>query len=193
MSKKALSKLTMKACGAKPDFDAIYAAKPNPVPLLRVVGIAAKAIPDATEQGPFLRFKGRFQATNLRTGAEFFAGSAILPKVAEELLGGALEAVDSGSSPQVSFGFDISARYDETAITKYVYEIVPLMQPQEDDPLAMLAKSVAATAPLPSLPAPAADPAPTGGPAGDVPDPAGDDPAPASNGKGGKGGKGGKK
>lgn len=89
---------------------------------------------------------GSFEATNLQTGEVFRSGVCFLPDFAIELVSGQLtEDVDS-----VRFGFDVTASYDETSATSYVYDVTALMAPAEDDPLTALASQVNATATLPA-------------------------------------------
>lgn len=173
---KLLTKITMKTCGAQPEIKKLVALDGKVQPLLRVFGIAAKTVPGANDYGPFVKIKGQFMATNLQTGEQFRSGTVLLPKVAEELLTGALDSLADDAGGRVEFGFDIGAHFDESVATKYVYDVVPLTQPKESDPLVMLGKSIGVEVPALEAPkaAPAAEPAPASAA----------EPAPASNKKG---------
>lgn len=44
---------------------------------------------------------------------------------------------------EVQFGFRIVAKYDADAVTKYTFQIIPLMNPAENDPLVLLESKIA--------------------------------------------------
>lgn len=134
-----IRKITVKAvCGAI-DIEKLIAAPDKQIKLARIFGIATKAKPGASDFGEFVKFQGQFRAINLETGAEYQSGGLILPPVAQDFLEGALSGENVES---VQFGFDITVRFDNTAIAKYVYEVTPLLEPQENDPLTLLGKTI---------------------------------------------------
>lgn len=133
-----LRKITIKAIAGKIDIEKLIGMPEKKMPLARIFGIANKATPDAGDYGAFVRFHGQFRAINLETGVEYQAGTLLLPPIAQDMLGGVL----AGDAESVRFGFDISVRFDNDAVTKYVYEIKPLVEASEDDPLSLLAKQV---------------------------------------------------
>jgi len=150
-----LSKITLKKCATFPEFKALVAAdtaEPGKVTwLMKVYGIAAKIKPDSSDLGPYVRFVGQFRSVDMVTGRICSAGQMILPKIAQDLLAGAVE-----SSNSVQFGFQLGVRYDETAAVKYVYVCESLLAPAQNDPLTMLESSIKTGAPVPVLEAPKA-------------------------------------
>ena len=169
MPAKLLKKLTVKEIGAKPDLRAMIAAndKGERYPVARVVGIARKTKPyiDPKDGKESILFFGSFKGTNLQTGAEFMSGKAFFPGAIPDMLYGAL----GGETTEVQFGFDIYAEFNETAATKYVYQVESLIPLAENDSLRLLSDSI--SAPLPALPAPAQGtlPAPEAAPAPEAP------------------------
>lgn len=136
----------MLAAGLKGD-------KPAPVALCRIVGRASKAKPGHVEKtnSDFVRFYGEFVGVNLLTGERLAAGSAILPGAAESLLYGAMGELDErGQGSLVEFGIEIGARFEESAIAKYVYEVRSLVEVKASDPMqALLDKAGALALPAP--------------------------------------------
>lgn len=113
--------------------------------LMRVAGIATETFSGEGDLGPYVGLKGQFMATNMVTGARFRSGKCFLPATAVDLISGAVSANPGGA---VQFGFDVLAHYDESAATSYVYDVVPLMDIAENDPLAQLAAQVGVMAAL---------------------------------------------
>jgi hypothetical protein len=142
-----LKKLTVKGImGAKVDelsqIEALLAAKNEKtvVPLCRIYGRTDKAKPDTSKLGDFVRFGGEFIGVNLVNGEQHRSGSAILPGVAESNIYGSMGPFnDRGQSEKViEFAFEIGAKYDKTAATKYVYVVTPLVEPKDSDPMKAL-------------------------------------------------------
>lgn len=113
------------------------------IKLVRIVGKCNRFEVKSNDLGDSVCLKGQFQATNLITGESARGGTCYMPDVAAEAVAGMLQ--DDVES--VEFGFDISLLSDSTSIVGYVYDVLPLIQPQEDDALNRLADS------LPSIPA----------------------------------------
>jgi len=105
--------------------------------LMRVVGKATRFDVKMTDLGESIALKGQFKATNT-DGEEFRAGVCYLPDTGAEVIAGAL----AGDVECVEFAFDISVVTDDSAITGYVYEVKPLIEPAEDDALNRLAASL---------------------------------------------------
>ena len=140
-----LKKLTVKGImGAKvdtlPAVENLIAKKTGNVPLCRIYGRTDKAKPDTTKLGDFVRFGGEFVGVNLVNGEQHRSGSAILPGIAESNIYGAMGPFnDKGQSEKViEFAFEISAKFDATAATKYVYVVTPLVEPKDSDPMKAL-------------------------------------------------------
>lgn len=142
-AQQLLKKLTVKGIlGGKLDsvipLDDIK--KQKTVKVCRIVGRANKAKPDSSKLGDFVRFGGEFLGINLLTGEMFASGAAILPGIAESAVYGAMGGLnDKGQSDAtVEFAFEVGAKYDETAATKYVYTVTPLTEPKPSDPMKAL-------------------------------------------------------
>jgi len=135
---KIIRTITTKAVAGKVDFDKLYATPNKQMTLAKIFGIASKAKPDESDLGAFIRFGGRFRGINYETGETFEAGSLILPATAQDMLAGILESVEGS----VEFAFEIGVHYDATAVTKYVFDIVPLFEASNDDPLERLSRRV---------------------------------------------------
>lgn len=114
------------------------------LPLANIIGQATGFEAGATEYGEFIKFRGQFRGTNLTTGETMDAPAVILPAHLGTVLRSALEGktIDVRS---VDFAFGISARYDATAATKYVYDCRSLLAPAASDPLAALESQVKAS------------------------------------------------
>ena len=137
-----IRKITTKAVAGKIDFDKLLAAPGKHIDLMKVYGVARKALPQQTDLGAFIKFTGSFRAESCVTGDMFQSGSVILPGVAQDLLAGAL---DGDAVDDVQFGFIISVAYNADSVTKYSYEVVSLLTPSEDDPLERLGASLGIT------------------------------------------------
>jgi len=116
------------------------------IPLMRVIGKANRFEIKKTDIGESVCLKGQFMATNLETGEETRAGSCYLPETAVEAVAGMLQ----GEVDSVEFGFDISVVTDDSSVVGYVYDVLPLIEPQEDDAMTRLASSL----PQAALPSP---------------------------------------
>lgn len=120
------------------------------LPLMRVVGNATGYEPVVTESGTSIKLKGLFKGTNLIDPSKTMtAPNCYLPPAAAELIAGQF----TGDVSQVAFAFDIYARVELDSITKYVYEVETIKDPDKD-PFTEMEKL------LPPLPTTAALPAP---------------------------------
>ena len=142
-----LRKITLKNVAGKVDIEKVLAAPNKHMELLKVYGVARKALPGQTDLGPFVKFGGSFRAVNSETGEMFESGTLILPGTAQDLLLGALDGDDVES---VNFGFSISVKYSPEAIAKYEYDVRSLLAPAADDPLERLGASLGVVAALPA-------------------------------------------
>lgn len=156
-----LKKITMAACGAKPDIEKVIAYKNQHgenvvMPLLTVDGIVSdfKAGAGKDGMGDYVKFLGHFRAVNIETGQVFISGAAILPGAAPDLVYGALRALgEAGGSVEFSFNFGV--HFDSTAVTKYVYDVQQIAAPGQADPLAALVARRQAALPAPGNATPA--------------------------------------
>lgn len=147
-----LKKLTVKGVNGNKVLDAstLFDAKAkdgDKVPVATMYGIARDALPKETDKGPYYLFKGDFAGVNTLTGEEYRSGQCILPEIAEAIVAGGL-ADESVTSLQ--FAFEVGVKKDSSAIRGYAYYVVPLVEQNDSDPLAALAKQV-----VPQLAAPA--------------------------------------
>ena len=142
ITRKLLKKITIATCDAKPNVEALIEYRKEHgadavMPLLTVFGIASGHRAGESNGQPFVRFLGQFKAIRVADRAEFMSGQCILPGAAPDLLFGALNSLgEQGGS--VDFAFNIGVHYDESAITKYVYDVEQVIEAQQDDPLARL-------------------------------------------------------
>lgn len=129
-------------------LDAVEAKKGKTLWLCTIIGVVGGFKPGSTDKGEFIRLNGQFKSTNLLTGEQFRCGSAILPGFVSEPIAA---QVKSGGA-DIQFAIKIGAHYDETSVTKYVYDVASLIAPQENDALAMLEQQAG----IKALPAPSA-------------------------------------
>jgi hypothetical protein len=139
MSINLISKITIKTVYGNIDVEKLINAPGKQLELMDVYGICRKATPGTSEYGEYMKFRGSFRATNLDTGESFQSGAVILPRVAEEALAGAI----TDDTNEIQFGFRVVVRYDASAVTKYVYSVIPLLAPAENDPVTLLENQIA--------------------------------------------------
>lgn len=142
MATKILKKLTIReAVGGKPALQQIVyaAATPNekglptvtpgkPVEILQIIGFVQRVVAGESDNGPYMKLHGEFEAVNLVTGEVFSdVGTAILPNFLGDRIANAIKA----GADNVQFGVKILAHYEETAATGYVFTAETLMTPQK--------------------------------------------------------------
>lgn len=142
MASKILKKLTIReAVGGKPALQKIVyaAATPNenglptvtpgkPVEILQIIGFVQRVVAGESDNGPYMKLHGEFEAVNLVTGEVFSdVGTAILPNFLGDRIANAIKA----GADNVQFGVKILAHYEETAATGYVFTAETLMTPQK--------------------------------------------------------------
>lgn len=147
-----LKKLTVKGVNGNKALDAatLFTDKNkdgDKVQVATIYGIARDALPKETDKGPYYLFKGDFGGVNTITGEQYRSGQCILPEIAEAIVAGGI-ADESVTSLQ--FAFEVGVKKDSSAIRGYSYYVVPLVENNDSDPLAALAKQV-----VPQLAAPA--------------------------------------
>jgi len=139
MAANIVSKITIKNVYGKIDIEKLLKEKNKQIELMDVFGLVRKSVPGTSDYGDYVKFRGSFKAINLETGEAVQSGALILPRTAEEVLQGAM----SDDVNEVQFGFRIVAKYDADAVTKYTFQIIPLMNPAENDPLVLLESKIA--------------------------------------------------
>lgn len=161
-TRRLVNKLTVKSIlGEKPDIERLIKycdEQKDEKAILFLVGILGIAsdykpgqttLPDGKVQ-QWLKLLGQFRATNLETGEVFVSGVCILPGAGNDLVYGALKALEGdGAGGTVEFAFRIGIQRDKTAATGYVYVIEQTYQPAKADALDALQTKLmgAATAP----------------------------------------------
>lgn len=118
-------------------------------PVMRVVGTVHASKGDVSQHGPYIKFYGDFEATNLLNGEEFRAPELLLPPVAEMIVDGQLNAAISkapeGARPVAQIALDVTVTYqDSENTTRFTYGAIPLLGMPEHDPIAELKKSLPA-------------------------------------------------
>ncbi len=121
---------TLKIMGKKPRLNEDEKTRD----LYQVVGIASGKKTGESDFGLWCSLTGNFAAVNLSTGEQFRSGVLFLPDVALDPI---LGQMDAGAT-SVEFGFTISIVEDEKSATGYVYTAMPLMAPDQNDPLEAL-------------------------------------------------------
>lgn len=111
------------------------------IPLMSLIGIARRYKVVPTDKGESIKFLGSFKAVNLATGEETVSGACFLPGAIPDLIFGAL---GDSADREVEFAFRISAHFDSSAITKYVYDVESLIPVSEADPLKQLERAMTA-------------------------------------------------
>lgn len=143
------------------------------LPLMRVLGQAVGTKTGTSAYGDWTALVGRFKATNLESGEVMEASQCFLPEIAMVPIQVALSNTGAGGS--VTFAIDVSVRMIPAEKRKpggvpYEYTFDPVVEPNDDDPLVALERSiqagpraltfagaapVAAPAPAPAASAPA--------------------------------------
>lgn len=92
--------------------------------------------------GPWECLIGAFEGINLTTGEVSRSGVVFLPQFAVDSIVGQF----GGDVERVKFAFEVGVKFDNTTPTKYTYMVTPLLEPEENDPLSEMRKSLPAPA-----------------------------------------------
>ena len=126
----------------------------------RIMGIASSVEEGETPMGPYVKFKGDFEGTNME-GEITRAPVCYLIAPADGMLAAAIKASDN---KPVSFGFDFYAVPMADAVLGCAYKVKPLLETAASDPMLALQAAIGAPVPLKSkqlaLPATAPEVAP---------------------------------
>ena len=106
----------------------------------RIFGIGRSLKTGETDNGPWVAIMGEGKGINVRTGDEVRSSKVFLPAPADEMVASQVASLERGGA--VEYGFDVFVREDQTAATGYVYEVEPIMEPGESDPLSMLENQI---------------------------------------------------
>lgn len=124
-------KISIKAVCGTPDIEKVIAKKK--IDLMDVYGVAQRTKAVTTDYGDAVRFIGKFRAVNLETGEVYESTRLYLPSAMEEDLSAAMNA-----GGNAEFGVRINVNYDKSLATKYYYDFVSLIEPQNQDALLSL-------------------------------------------------------
>ena len=125
------------------------------VPLLRVIGQCTAIVPGESDNGPYVKLKGMFKATNLITGEILDnIATAILPN----MVGDSVAAGIMSGAKAVDFAVEIDVNYDEDAATMYVFSARSLLAAEPAAPLLGIEALLAKQGVQLSIPAPKAIP-----------------------------------
>lgn len=144
-------KITAKVVCGMPDKRAIINSDGEPMWQMAVYGSAHRSIAGETDYGPYIKFRGRFEAINLDSGETFQSSNLILPPIAEELLEDALTADNVKS---VEFGLRVGVRKDESSVSGYVWVAESIRDTEETDPLERLRAELTDAKVIPMLESP---------------------------------------
>lgn len=139
--------LTRASGGFKPKahFGANADGDFEPVLVMRVAGIVTGYEVGTTMYGDFKKFKGNIAALNAK-GQEFRSPYAILPAPADDLTA---SMVDAANGSPVEFAFDVMAVPD-AGDRGYKFQVQPLMEKVQGDPLDAIVNKVAEQFRLPA-------------------------------------------
>lgn len=126
---------TKTVCGT-PDIEEIISKKK--IELMDIFGIAGRTKIITSDFGDSIRFIGQFKAINLKTGEVFESSAMYLPKSLEEELSAAMM-----NAAQAEFAIRLSVNFDKSTATKYYYDAVDLIKPQNSDAMKALEARVA--------------------------------------------------
>lgn len=128
-------KITAKIVCGKPDKKEIINSDGDPIWMMTVYGNTHRSIAGETDYGPYLKFRGKFEAVNIVTGELFTSMNLILPPIAEELVEDALtrEGVSS-----VDFALKVGVRRDDDAISGYQWVAESVTETEGEDPVARM-------------------------------------------------------
>lgn len=146
MSMSLAKKITLK--GVVGDLEELIKGKKEgeKVIIMNVYGICDSHSVEETQYGPFVRFKGQFEAVNLLDNTVTRSGTMILPDVAADLLHSALI---SRQGESVQFGFGVGLKASKKSKTGYELTAQPLMKESAADPLAALRNEILGALPAP--------------------------------------------
>ena len=130
-------KITTKAVYGKIDRKELM--KTGELALMRVAGVARKTKLVTTDYGDSVAFLGEFGAVKADDSSKEFRSSKMyLPKVAEEMLDGAV-----GEGKEAEFVLDVFVIADDSTVG-YFYDVRPALAPQESDVASRLLKTLSA-------------------------------------------------
>lgn len=128
---------------------------PSEVHLYDVYGICNSFKTGSTDKGPWLQFKGQFEAVTA-DGEAYLSGAVFLPQPFEDMLFGQLESAKSADpNGSVQFACRVSIvppQKGKVSATGYEYRCMPLLTDQES-PLKNLRALVAGAREALALPA----------------------------------------
>lgn len=113
--------------------------------LYSMIGKVTRAIPGNSDYGPYLRLRGMFEATDLKTGEIKQSAVAIVPGILEELIDGAM-----AGGAEVSFAVVMGVEPDPGAGVGYRWYLETIRTPEQVDLLSDLRDAIVDALPSPS-------------------------------------------
>jgi hypothetical protein len=156
MARKYPKKITTSQCGLNTTLLESIAdqygkdekGSPTPVAVLRVYGRIVDTEKGQTTFGPFIKFRGEHEATNLIDSSVHRSKVLILPEVAEAALSDMLASGQSEDPKAiVTYALDVTVEYHKNAYekgTKFRFGVQPLIESKKgvEDELSKLGKAL---------------------------------------------------
>jgi len=101
--------------------------------IMTLVGRIVSAQNKETTFGPYVEFKGSFEAVDAKSGKRFYSSKCLLPEVAQDLI--AAPFIADNPPANLDFAFQIGVRWSDSPIG-YEFSCNPLVEVEsESDPL----------------------------------------------------------
>ena len=110
------------------------------VAVYSIIGIANDIEKGLSDNGPWIKFLGQFEATNYQTGEIYSSGSVFLPSPVESLVLGAMGTPDNRNA--FGFAFEVGTKPDAKSKTGYIFTVKELVPVESVDALSALRDSV---------------------------------------------------
>lgn len=112
----------------------VFSATGKPVKVMRVLGQVSGFSTGESDFGSYVKLFGQFLATNMVTGEETPASTALLPNEVGEPLAAAVKA----GAESVDFAVELYVEFDENAATMYKFSARSLIKPETPKPIQSL-------------------------------------------------------
>lgn len=142
--KVSLKKLTHDAVFGKITADKKPKAGTT-IPTVRFLGAVEGYVEENGKFGPYVKFRGEFEAVNIATGEVFEAPALILPSKDEPaMLRKAFDQAQANGHPTVEFALDYMLAHTDKGERGYTFIARDASKPKGADPLARLRSSLPA-------------------------------------------------
>jgi hypothetical protein len=95
----------------------------EPYALMRVLALVSSMKEEETQYGPYMDFRGRFEATNLETGEVVESSRLIVPSIVEDLLAADVAALQNEGGGNVLARFEIGVKPSDRGSLGYQYTL----------------------------------------------------------------------